>query len=146
MKKTVYLTEQDISNLVCEAISELSNVARLRRRVAGGGDWEASHPFMSSPDKYNPSNPRHKKGFDVLRDWANYATQNVGYNEDDVSKVLTNNPLQRIHNQSTIGNLTNSYKKVFAYCVSTLKLRPGVVTDIANCVGEDLAYGMLNQN
>ena len=38
----------------------------------------------------------------------------------------------------------DSYRDVFNYCVNTLKLRPGVVNDIAGSVGEDLLYGMLN--
>lgn len=145
MKRTIRLTEQDMSNLIKEVIGELSNVAKLRRRMTGDG-LGLENPFMSSPDKYIPRNPRHKRGYEVLRDWANYACQTIGYDEDDVSKVMTGNPLQKVHNQESITKLTDSYKKVFTYCVNNLKLRPGVVSDIAGCVGEDLMYGMLNQN
>ena len=145
MKRTVYLTEQEMTSLLTEVMNELSNVAKLRRRMNSDSSG-LDNPFMSSPDKYNPQNPRHKRGFDILRDWVNYACRNAGYNVDDVSMIMTNNPLQRVHDQNSINKLLGSYRKVFTYCVNTMKLRPGVVQDIANCIGEDLMYGMLNQN
>jgi len=143
MKKVIRLTEEDISNLIKETIDELSNVARLRRNMNGVGN-RFSNFFASSPDKYVPQNPRHQKGYDILRDWVNYVCQNGGYDMDDVSQILTHNPLQKFHNPNTYQSLMNSYRNIFNYCVNTIKLRPDVVNDIASSVGEDLLYGMLN--
>ena len=143
MKKLITLTEKDLSKLVKETIDELSNIVRLRRNMDNNPNgW--SNLFSTSPDKYAPQNPRHQKGYDVLRDWVNYVCNKCDYNSDDVSKVLTHNPMKNFHNQNTIQPLMDSYRDVFNYCVNTLKLRPGVVNDIASSVGEDLLYGMLN--
>jgi hypothetical protein len=143
MKKVIRLTEEDISRIVTEAIDELSNVARLRRNMNGDSNG-FTDLFASSPDKYVPNNPRHQKGYDTLRDWVNYVCQKCGYDSDDVSKILTRNPMRNFHNQETVKPLMDSYRSVFNYCINTLKLRPGVINDIARSVGEDLSYGMLN--
>jgi len=71
MKKLITLTEKDLSKLVKETIDELSNIVRLRRNMDNNPNgW--SNLFSTSPDKYAPQNPRHQKGYDVLRDWVNY--------------------------------------------------------------------------
>ena len=146
MKRVIRLTESDIANIINEAMDELSNVVRLRRSMNSDNPNGLSNALLSSPDKYVPQNPRHQRGYDVLRDWVNYVCQRCGYDSDDVSKVLMHSPIRRFHNQNGARAIMDSYTNIFNYCVNNLKLRPGVVSDIADSIGEDLSYGMLNQN
>ena len=141
MIKTIKITEKDLNRIVNEAIEEMYNFGKLRQQVLNHTNGGA---FSPSLDKFNPQNPRHLKGYDVIRDWVDYMCQKHGEKEQDIIKLLTHDVFHNYSSQEKIHEIKQDYKNVYYYCVNTLKLRPGVIADIAKNIGEDLEYGMLN--
>lgn len=141
MKKIIQITKDDLKEIITESINEMNKFSRLRHRLQQSDD---GNPFDVSTDNFSRNNPRHMKGYDVVRDWVNYVCNQQGVDERDVVQLLTKDPLHGYHDQESVQALKNEYKNVYYYCVNTLKLRPGVIADIAKCVGEDLKYDMLN--
>ncbi len=143
MKKTIRITEKDLNRIIKESIEEMNQFGRIRQQVLNHSDGGA---FSTSLDKFNPQNPRHMKAYDVIRDWVNYMCQKHGEKEQDIIKLLTHDVFHNYSNQEKIHEIKQDYQNVYYYCVNTLKLRPGVIADIARGIGEDLEYGMLNAN